>query len=63
MTALELLTILRLVAQEAPDIINLIQRLKNGEQIEVTDAQLEAGRQAVHSAVMQRDNTPPGQRN
>ena len=62
MTPYELIAILRLVAQSAPDIMSLIERLHNGEEIEVDDAMLEAGRGAVRSAVNQWDNTPPGQR-
>jgi len=63
MTTLEILTILRLVAQQAPGIVNLIERLRKGDQIDITDAQLEAAAQAVRSAVTQWDNTPPGQQN
>jgi len=60
MTALELIAILRLVAQSAPDIMKLVERLRSGEEVEVDDAQLEAGRQLVRYAVQGWDDTPAG---
>lgn len=60
MTGLEIIAILRLVAQSAPDIMSLIERLRNGEEIKVTDAELEAGRNLVADAVQKWDSTPAG---
>ena len=62
MTPIEFLQILRLVGQAAPEIMSLIKRLQDGEDIPIMDAELEAGRKLVRGAVEQWDNTPPGQR-
>lgn len=60
MTQYELIAILRLVAQSAPQIMSLIERMRDGEEIEVDDAELEAGTQLVRRAVQRWNNTPAG---
>ena len=60
MTPLELIAILRLVAQSAPDVMALIDRLRNGEEVEVTDAQLVASARLVRNSVQKWDDTESG---